>query len=330
MFQEPFLLDGREVFVTASIGIATSTSGTEGASELVRDADAAMYVAKNKGKDRFESFQPNMHADAVERLEIQVSLQRAVEQQELILHYQPIVDLVTGGVVGVEALVRWNHPERGLVFPATFISLAEETGLIMVIGQWVLEEACRQARAWHLETRSDAPLKISVNLSDRQLQDVRFVDQVRVAMERADLHPASLILEITERVITKEDDVVMDNLRRLSALGVTLAIDDFGTGYSSLSSLQRFPIDIIKIDKSFVDRVANGDEASAVARAVTDLSHTWGLTTVAEGIETAEQMSALRDMGCNLGQGYYLGVPMRAEEILSVLCEGVLETKTAT
>jgi len=330
VFQEPFLLDGREVFVTASIGIVTSTSGTEGASELVRDADAAMYVAKNKGKDRFESFQPNMHADAVERLEIQVSLQRAVEQQELILHYQPIVDLVTGGVVGVEALVRWNHPERGLVFPATFISLAEETGLIMVIGQWVLEEACRQARAWHLETRSDAPLKISVNLSDRQLQDVRFVDQVRVAMERADLHPASLILEITERVITKEDDVVMDNLRRLSALGVTLAIDDFGTGYSSLSSLQRFPIDIIKIDKSFVDRVANGDEASAVARAVTDLSHTWGLTTVAEGIETAEQMSALRDMGCNLGQGYYLGVPMRAEEILSVLREGVLETKTAT
>ncbi len=320
LFREPFLLESREVFVDASIGIAASMAGAEGPGQLLRDADLAMYVAKQKGKGRFETFQPSMHAAAVERLEIRACLQRAVERQELVLHYQPIVDLVTGRIVGVEALVRWNHPKRGLVFPAAFIPVAEETGLIINVGRWVLEEACRQVRIWHLANDGcDPPLNVTVNLSGRQLQEVGLPDQVRVAMERVDLHPASLTLEITERVILEERDVVINNLRGLKALGVGLAIDDFGTGYSSLSYLQRFPTDIVKIDKLFIDRITDGREASAVARAIVDLGHSWNSRIVAEGIETAEQLRVLKQMGCNFGQGFYLGRPVAAEEILPLL-----------
>ena len=314
----PFVLSGREVFVNASIGIAVG-SVQQDANELLRDADAAMYVAKTNGKGRFETFAPAMHDAVMERLTLQVELQRAVEQQEFTIQYQPIVELDSGRITGVKALIRWQHPVRGQMPPARFIPLAEQTGLIVPIGRWVLQQACQQAQRWHTQHPTTPPLGVSVNLSARQLQHPGLVPDVAAALAVSGVDPGSLTLEITESVLVHDTEATITVLGKLKTLGVRLAIDDFGTGYSSLNYLQRFPVDILKIDKSFIDGVAKGAEASTVARAITKLGHSLGLETVAEGIEEPEQQAAISAMGCLQGQGYHFARPLDADAITQLL-----------
>jgi diguanylate cyclase (GGDEF)-like protein len=316
--RRPFLLSGKEVFISTSLGIAVDTPGIE-CDQLLRNADLAMYTAKSLGKGRYEVFAPEMHVAAVERLDLEVDLRRARERNELRLHYQPIVSLHSGEMVGVEALVRWQHPERGLLPPGQFIELAEECGLIEQIGQWVLDEACAQTRRWQLEHPRVVPLTVSVNLSPRQLRDPKIVGDVADALERTGLPPATLTLEITEGAMMHDTEIALDHLHSLKGLGLRLAVDDFGTGYSSLSYLQRFPIDVLKIDQSFVQRIDLGPEESSLARAIVRLAQTLHLTAVAEGVENVEQGTLLRRLGCELAQGYYLSRPQEAGEISDYL-----------
>jgi len=299
----PFTLDGREVFVQASIGISLSAFGATDADELLRDADLAMYVAKRRGKGRYELFEPGMLAETVERLELEV-------------HYQPSVDLAEERIVGVEALVRWRHPERGLVSPVEFIPVAEETGLIVPIGRWVLEQACRQAVAWRQAAGpGDEPLRVSVNLSGRQLQQPDLVEQVAAVLADTGLPPEHLVLEITESMLLEDADDTVIRLQQLKDLGVLLAIDDFGTGYSSLSYLSRLPVDLLKIDRSFVAGIADSHEAADLAQAIVRLGRTFHLTTVAEGVETAEQLAELQAMGCDQAQGFYFSRPLPPDQL---------------
>jgi diguanylate cyclase (GGDEF)-like protein/PAS domain S-box-containing protein len=304
----PIVLRDRDLTPTASIGIAIATG--EDAETLLRNADTAMYAAKRQGKGRYAVFEPAMHATVLERLDLAADLGRAVEKGQLHLCYEPQINLGSGRISGLEALVRWRHPARGEVSPAEFIPLAEETGMILPIGRWVLQEACRQLRAWQERWSALAPLTIAVNLSARQLQHPGIVDEVRAALAAAGLDPQSLVLEITETAIMEQLDAAFTILTELRRLGVRLALDDFGTGYSSLSYLQRLPVDILKIDRSFVAGIAGSTEDSALARGILTLGQTLGLTTVAEGIETAEQLVALRELGCQLGQGYLFARPL--------------------
>jgi diguanylate cyclase (GGDEF)-like protein/PAS domain S-box-containing protein len=321
----PFDIDGKRTFVYASIGIATST-GTPGerAEELLRNADVAMYIAKRRGKGGHEFFEPDMHLAALKRLELKAELQQALERDEFVIHYQPAVDLASGRITGVEALVRWDHPERGLVPPLDFIPLAEETGLIVPIGGWVLREACRQAREWQQSHKGGPDLSVGVNLSGRQLQDASVVAEVQAALEASGLPPHSLILEITETVLLQDAEAAAGTLGELKKLGVQLAIDDFGTGYSSLGYLDRFPVDIVKIAKPFIDGVAHGPDESAVAAAMITLGGTLGLKTVAEGIEDADQLAELRALACDQGQGFYLARPVAADGVDVLLSAGEL------
>jgi diguanylate cyclase (GGDEF)-like protein/PAS domain S-box-containing protein len=310
--RHPFNLDGREVFATASIGIALA-SDAESAGDLVRNADMAMYLAKSNGKGRFELFEPRMHVEAVERLELEADLRRSIEREEFSLLYQPIVLLHTGEITGVEALVRWQHPRRGTLAPPVFIPLAEETGLIVPLGRWVVRDACRQAARW--QKMRSAPLTLTVNISGHQLQGEHVVDDVRNALEESGLDPRHLVLEITESVLMQHSETLLLRLRALKSLGVRLAIDDFGTGYSSLAYLQRFPIDILKIDKTFVDDVGINGGEPALARAVIALGETLHLQTIAEGIEQRRQLNGLQELGCEMGQGYYFARPIAASTI---------------
>jgi diguanylate cyclase (GGDEF)-like protein/PAS domain S-box-containing protein len=304
----PIVLRDRELTPTASIGIAVAAG--EDADTLLRNADTAMYAAKRQGKGRYAIFEPAMHATVVERLDRAADLSRAVQRHQLRLCYQPEIHLRSGRIVGLEALARWRHPTRGEVLPNEFIPLAEETGLILPIGRWVLREACRQAKAWQERWPARSPLTIAVNLYARQLQHPGIVEEVVAALAAAELDPQSLVLEITETAVMEQLDAAITILTELRQLGVRLALDDFGTGYSSLSYLQRFPVDILKIDRSFVAGVAGSVEESALARAIVTLGQTLGLETVAEGVETAEQLAALRELGCQLGQGYYFARPL--------------------
>ncbi|HEU5040365.1 MAG TPA: EAL domain-containing protein, partial [Gemmatimonadales bacterium] len=299
----PFTLSGNLVQVSVSIGVATAGPG-DTSDDLLRNADVAMYVAKRRGKGRAETYESRMYADVRERLDMEAALRAALEHEgELTLHYQPIVSIETGGIYGVEALVRWEHPSFGHLLPQHVIPVAEETGLIVRLGEWVLNEACRQVAVWR-ETFPATRLAVSVNISSRQLQGAGLPEKLRAAVAKAGVDPSAVILEITESVLMQQTDSVLARLKELKAIGVRLAIDDFGTGYSSLSYLQRFPIDILKIARPFVEEVGLGADRSALARAIIGLGDTLKLETIAEGIEMAEQRAALIGLGCTLGQGH--------------------------
>jgi diguanylate cyclase (GGDEF)-like protein/PAS domain S-box-containing protein len=317
----PCTLEGKEVFIGTSIGIASSIGG-DTAEELLRNADVAMYIAKSKGKACYELFQPHMHQVVLERLDLEADLRRAVERNEFELHFQPIVVLRNGRMNGVEALVRWNHPERGQMAPGAFIPLAEETSLIVPLGAWVLEEACGRATAWQQQFPEHRDLTITVNVSAKQFHQADLVETVSAALEHSGLRPELLILELTESVLMQHTEATLAKLKDLKKLGVRLGIDDFGTGYSSLSYLQRFPIDILKIDRAFIDGVGSGMDESALARAIIALGETLRMRTIAEGVRTREQSLALQALGCEYGQGFFFARPLTAEVLQQMLARG--------
>jgi diguanylate cyclase (GGDEF)-like protein len=311
--REPVLLEGTEVVPSFSIGIVIGTPGRDRPDELLRNADLAMYRAKVNGKARFEVFDQSMDADAKERLALEAELRRALDGHELRLHYQPIVSFDTGQIRAVEALARWQHPRRGLVSPLQFIPIAEETGLIVPLGRWVLEEACRQIKQWQTIHPEAEQLLVSVNLSGRQLQSPRFVDEVRRVLAEFDFDPACLQLEITETTVMKDTNATIKALHELKELGVKLAIDDFGTGYSSLSYLRQFPVDTLKIDRSFVDGLGREAHDTELVRGVIAMAKSLSLAVTSEGIETTEQLNQLLELGCDKGQGFYFARPLPPE-----------------
>ena len=316
--QKPLRLGNRRLLLRSSLGVALAERGKQASDELLRNADVAMYRAKSQQRGGLALYESAMHAEVLHRLQVIEDLQVALGRGQLFLHYQPIVALARDEIVEFEALIRWNHPTRGMVSPIDFISAAEDTGLIIEIGEWVLREACRQARAWQLIDHR-APLGISVNLSPKQFERSDIVGTVGAALRDSGLAPTDLTLEITEGLLVADTDVSLSKLAALKDLGVRLSIDDFGTGYSSLSYLHRFPIDQLKIDKSFVDNVAQFGDGSTLARAVIGLGEVLGVGTVGEGIETREQVWMLVGLGCELGQGYYFSRPVPAQEAQDLL-----------
>jgi diguanylate cyclase (GGDEF)-like protein len=311
-FDLPFTIGLYEVFTTVSIGIAFS-EGHDSPPDLIRHADIAMYRAKARGKARYEVFDAAMDLAARQRLSLESDLRRAIARDQLRVYYQPEVEMESGRLVGMEALVRWQHPERGLISPAEFIGVAEETGLIVPIGRWVLYEACRQAKEWQTKYRPDLALMVSVNLSGKHLQQATLIDEVREVLERTGIDPAHLILEITETVAMSGAETTIEILTKLKSLGVLLAIDDFGTGFSSLAYLKRFPVDLLKIDKSFVDGVALRGHDTAIVEAIIALGHALGLRVIAEGVERPDQLQQLRSLGSELGQGFFFGRPLSCD-----------------
>jgi len=311
VLREPLTIAGHEVFATVSMGIALSAPSYRRAEDLLRDADTAMYHAKALGKSRHQVFDSSMHARARKLLQLEHDLRRAVDRREFRVHYQPIVRVEDGRIAGFEALVRWQHPERGMVGPSEFIHLAEETGLVVPLGRAVLEEACRQAAAWHLTSGGD--LTVSVNLSVKQFSQPDLVEQVDGALRQSGLPSRLLKLEITESMVMENTDGAIVLLRRLKALGVHIAIDDFGTGYSSLSYLLRLPADTLKIDRSFVSGSGDAGRNVSIVRTVVSLAGSLGLDVVAEGVETEEQRALLADLGCPLAQGYLFSPAVDSE-----------------
>jgi diguanylate cyclase (GGDEF)-like protein len=308
----PFALGGRQTFVSASVGIGLSDSGKDQPAELLRDADAAMYKAKQDGG--LQVFEPSLHIQAKSRLELENSLRQALEREEFEVYYQPQVHLQTGKTVGFEALVRWHHPERDMVGPSEFIPVAEETGLIVPLGWWVLNEACRQAREWQERYPSDPPLPMNVNLSATQLKRPDAVETIERLLKETGLEPHCLSMDITETaLIAAPENESIIALKRLRELGVMISIDDFGTGYSSLAYLKRLPADILKVDKSFVDGLGEAVENMALVQLIVDTAHTLGMHVVAEGVESAEQVEQLKEMGCDIAQGYYFSEPLPSE-----------------
>lgn len=322
----PFTLDGREIFVTISTGIVLSAPGEVGgirAEELLRNADVAMYRAKERGKNRNEAYEAVMQARASERLRLEGDLRRATEREEFVIHYQPKVDLKNGRTTGFEALVRWHHPERGLVPPLEFVPLAEETDLIVPIERWVLAESCRKARALQKWSPGKSHLTMCVNLSAKHFRNPRLVEEVAEALKGARMDPADLVLEITESVMMDDAPATVGTLEELKALGVELAIDDFGTGYSSMSYLKRFPVDYLKIDRSFVSGLGGGAKDDVITSGMVSLAHSLGLTVIAEGVETEKQLVQLREMGCDAAQGYHFAKPLPGEALSEWLAADV-------
>ncbi|GAC1646435.1 MAG: hypothetical protein NVS4B8_18620 [Herpetosiphon sp.] len=317
--QRPLLVEGHEVVLTASIGIALDSANDTEPNTLMRNADVAMYRAKGEGKAHYAVFDESMSTSAHERFQLEADIRRAIHQAEFEVYYQPIVDLGSGRITALEALVRWKHPERGLIAPAAFIPLAEETGLIVPLGRWVLETACRQLQLWDRSMPEGAALHISVNLSAKQLQDPRLVADVETILQATGLEPTRLELEITESVLMAQAGGPLAILDALKRLGVRLAIDDFGTGYSSLAYLKRLPIDTLKIDRTFVDGLGTDQVDMAIINAIAVLAHSRGLQCVAEGIESSLQWQHVHLLGCDSGQGYYFARPMPAAGVAHLL-----------
>jgi diguanylate cyclase (GGDEF)-like protein/PAS domain S-box-containing protein len=312
----PFTLDGQLVVITPSIGIAISVPTNQDPPEhLLREADLAMYRAKEDGKARHRVFDPIMEYETRERLRLENDLRRALERDEFRVHYQPVMHLESSRIVGMEALVRWEHPERGVILPDEFVPLAEEIGLIIPIGRWVLREACRQAHNWHkhYHAESRSPLSMSVNLSTRQLRDSDVVEDVEGLLLETGLDPKDLILEITESAVVGAEEHQIGTLRRLQVLGVRFALDDFGTGYSSLSYLKRLPVSLLKIDRSFVERIGQDAEDEVLVSGIVYVASALGLTVVAEGVETPQQLAQVKLLGCELGQGHCFSEPLSSE-----------------
>ncbi len=311
----PFALDGHEVFTSASIGVAFSDAGYDAPEDILRDADTAMYSAKYNGKARHEVFDRAMHTHAVRMLQLETDLRRAVERREICVYYQPLVALDGNRVVGFEALARWQHPERGLIHPAEFIPLAEETGLIIPLGEQVLREACRQLADWHRRCPSARPPFVSVNLSAKQFQQPQLVQQIEHILRETGLAPGHLHLEVTESVVMHDAAAAAHMLAQLKTLGVRLSLDDFGTGYSSLSYLHRFPFDTLKVDRTFVGRMGADTESAKIVKTIVTLADELAIEVVAEGVETAEQFAQLCALGCQYAQGYAFAPPRTASAV---------------
>ena len=315
--REPFDIEGQKLHTSASIGIAL---GSASGGDLLRAADTAMYRAKENGKGRYEVFREAMHDRALEQLRLENDLRAVLEREELAVHYQPKVSLRTGKVVGLEALLRWRHPEYALLSPGDFMPLAEQTGLIVPIGRWVLLETCRQVRAWQ---EIHPPLMACVNLSVRQLRQTDFVAEI---LDETGLDPGSLVLEITEDAVMEDAQSAIGTLKRLKSSGIKLSIDDFGTGYSSLSYLRRLPVDYLKIDRSFVERLGEDRRNAEIVSGTITLAHSLGLEAVAEGVENAVQLERLREMGCDLAQGNHFSRPLAAVDVKRYLKRDLTST----
>ncbi|OZG73834.1 diguanylate cyclase [Hahella sp. CCB-MM4] len=313
-FAVPYMLNNQEVFISTSIGITIYPTDSESSSTLLQQADAAMYQAKNKGKSAFHRFTPDLNQQSRERLKLETQLRKALEQNELLLYYQPIIETATGKLEGAEALIRWDNPLLGLVAPDKFIPLAEETGLITSIGEWVIHKACEDAKRWHQET--GWKLTIAVNVSPRQFRDIKFVESVRHALLSNDLGGEYLELEITERLLLDDSIETYEILNQLDQMGVKLSVDDFGTGYSALSYLKSYPFDSLKIDRSFVKDVITETEDAALVSAIITMAHSLGLKVIGEGVETAEQLAFLRKKGCDYAQGFFYNRPVPEQEFL--------------
>jgi EAL domain-containing protein (putative c-di-GMP-specific phosphodiesterase class I) len=311
-------VNGHELFVTGSIGISIYPDDAPDASTLLKNADIAMYRSKEQGKNTYQFYSNEATAATFEHLMLETSLRRALEREEFVLHYQPIIDLRSGRVTGMEALIRWQHPDLGTVSPARFIPLAEETGLIIPIGQWVLEQACREVRALHKHGFAD--MHVAVNLSPKQFRQRDLARNIARVLEQGSLDPGCLELEVTESVMENADSAIR-TLHDLKAMGVHLSIDDFGIGYSSLSHLKRFPIDALKVDQSFVRDITSDENDAAITSAVIAMGHSLRLTIIAEGVETEEQLAFLRERECHKAQGYLFGRPMPAASLKTLLAE---------
>lgn len=317
----PFLLAGKEVFTSISIGIALSNAAYDQPEDMLRDADTAMYRAKSLGKARYEVFDADMRATVMARLQLETDLRRALERNEFRNFYQPIVALDSGSIVGFEALMRWQHPTRGMIGPEEFIFVAEETGLIRDLGWWSLREACRQMSQWRSRSEDCVDLTISVNLSAKQLLQHHLVDEMQKLLHETGLPPQALKLEITESAVMTDPVAAAGTLQQIKSLGIRLAIDDFGTGYSSLSYLHRFPLDTLKIDRSFISGAREGDGGMEIARTIMPMAKNLRLDVVAEGVETIEQVALLKRLQCKYAQGYYFSKPLAPEEVPQLLSE---------
>jgi predicted signal transduction protein with EAL and GGDEF domain len=317
---QPLTIEGHEFFISTSIGVAVYPADGETPEDLIKHADIAMYRAKETGRNNFQFYTPAMNERALERLRIEGDLRNAVEREEFMLHYQPQVDLHTREIVGVEALIRWQHPELGMVPPARFIGLAEETGLIVPIGAWVIRTACMQNKQWQLD--GHGYMRVSVNLSARQFAQRDLVESIAQALDEAQLAPEYLEIELTESLVMADVDRAIGILRELKALGVKLSIDDFGTGYSSLSYLKRFPIDVLKIDRSFVNDITVDPDDAAIVSTIISLAHSLRLQVIAEGVETEAQLAYLREHHCDQIQGYFFSRPVTAEAFVQMRKEG--------
>jgi len=315
----PFQLQRQEVFINASIGIALSSNIDEQPEHLLRDADTAMYQAKNLGKGQYRIFDPTMYQAALQILQLETDLRRAINQREFIVYYQPIISLSTGRIVGFEALVRWQHPQKGMISPALFIPIAEETGLINPIGKFVLQSACQQIHLWEQEKLTDSPLNMSVNISARQFAQTDLIAQIDEILTETQLNPQNLKLEITESAIMNNAPTAKIILQQLRQRQIQLSIDDFGTGYSSLSYLHNFPVDTLKIDRSFVSSLDGMPENLGLVPAIMKIAETMKMNVVAEGIENSQQLAQLRALGCDFGQGYLFSKPLPGETVIDLI-----------
>jgi len=321
LLAKPFSISGQEVFTSGSIGIAIGDSRYDCAEDVLRDADMAMYRAKSSGRARYELYDEEMHKDALVRLQVENDLRRALDNDQFVMQYQPIVDLNSGLVTGFEALIRWDHPLRGRISPGVFIPIAEETGLIVQIGRWVLEQSCRDLKRLQETLTLDRPISMSVNLSKRQINEAGLVDTVRDAIDQAGIDGKYLKLEITESVVMEASESLLPALHQLKELGCQLHMDDFGTGYSSLSCMHRFPLDVIKIDRAFIVNMTDDPRYAAVVNAIVTLTHNLNMKVTAEGVETRDQLAQVLSLDCDYCQGYYFAMPLNYDEAKVLLQE---------